>query len=126
MRTAALNPNELETLRILWENGALKPAEIQSRFSWPIENATLRSVLVNLAEKEHVKRKLQGKAFFYEARVKKTAILQNMLHTMARVFAAGSKQELVAQLVRTGDIKPEDLEVIRRTIAGGTTEETKR
>jgi predicted transcriptional regulator len=126
MRTAALNPNELETLRILWENGALKPAEIQSRFSWPIENATLRSVLVNLAEKEHVKRKLQGKAFFYEAHVKKTAILQNMLHTMARVFAAGSKQELVAQLVRTGDIKPEDLEVIRRTIAGGTTEETKR
>jgi BlaI family penicillinase repressor len=125
MQTAALNQNELEALRILWEKGALKPAGIQSRFSWPIENATLR-VLINLVEKGHVTRKLRGKAFFYEARVKKTALLQNMLHTMARVFAAGSKQELVAQLVKTGDIKSEDLEVIRRTIAEATSEETKR
>ncbi len=121
-----MNQNELEALRILWENGAVKPAGIQGRFSWPIENATLRSVLVNLVEKGHVRRKQRGKAFFYEARVKKTALLQNMLHTMARVFAAGSKQELVAQLVKTGDIKPEDLEVIRRTIAGGISNETKR
>jgi hypothetical protein len=45
---------------------------------------------------------------------------------MARVFAAGSKQELVAQLVKTGDIKPEDLEVIRQALAEGTSEETKR
>ena len=126
MRTAPLNQNELEALRILWKEGALKPAEIQSHFSWPIENATLRSVLVNLVEKGHVRRKLQGKAFFYGARVKKTALLQNMLDTMARVFAAGSRQELIAQLVRTGDIKPEDLEVIRRTIAEDTTGETRR
>jgi len=126
MAAAALNQNEMEALRILWEYGPLKPAEIQNHFSWPIENATLRSVLVNLLEKQHVTRKLQGKAFFYEARVKKTALLQNMLHTMARVFAAGSKQELVAQLVKTGDIKPEDLEVIRRTLGEGASEETKR
>ena len=127
MATDALNQNELEALRILWEKGALKPADIQSHFSWPIENATLRSVLLNLVDKGHVARKLRGKAFFYQSRVKKTALLQNMLQTMARVFAAGSKQELVAQLVKTGDIKPEDLEVIRRTMAEGTSsEETKR
>lgn len=126
MRTPALNQNELEALRILWENGMAKPAEIQGHFAWPVENATLRSVLLNLVEKGHVKRTLRGKTFFYEARVKKTALLQNMLHTMARVFAAGSKQELVAQFVKTGDIKPEDLEVIRRTILRGTPEEIKR
>jgi predicted transcriptional regulator len=126
MRAVPLNQNELEALRILWEKGGLKPAEIQSHFSWPVENATLRSVLLNLVDKGQVTRKLRGKAFFYEARVKKTALLQNMLHSLARVFAAGSKQELIAQLVRTGDIKPEDLEVIRRTIAESTTEEKKR
>jgi predicted transcriptional regulator len=126
MRAVPLNQNELEALRILWEKGALKPAEIQSHFSWPVENATLRSVLLNLVEKGQATRKQRGKAFFYEARVKKTALLQNMLHSLARVFAAGSKQELIAQLVRTGDIKPEDLEVIRRTIAESTTEEEKR
>ncbi len=115
MRTNSLNQNELEALRILWEGGDLKPAEVQSRFSWPIENATLRSVLVNLVEKGHITRKLQGKAFFYGACVKKKTLLQDMIQTMARVFAGGSSQELVAQLVETGDIKPEDLELIRRT-----------
>jgi predicted transcriptional regulator len=126
MRTIALNQNELEALRILWEGGELKPAEIQSRFSWPIENATLRSVLVNLVEKGHITRKLHGKAFFYGARVKKMTLLQNMLQAMARVFAGGSSQELVAQLVETGDIKPEDLELIRRAIVKNASQKTRR
>jgi predicted transcriptional regulator len=126
MRTTSLNQSELEALRILWEGDELKPATIQSRFSWPIENATLRSVLVNLVEKGHISRKLHGKAFFYVACAKKTTLLQNMLQTMARVFAGGSSRELVAQLVETGDIKPEDLELIRRTIAEKTSQKTKR
>ena len=75
----SLNQNEMEALRILWERGELKPAEIQAHFSWPIENATLRSVLVNLVEKKHIARRLQGKAFFYAARVPKATLLQSTL-----------------------------------------------
>ncbi len=121
-----LNQNELEALRILWHWGALKPAEIQAHFSWPIENATLRSILVNLVEKGHITRKLQGKAFYYAARVPKTTLLQQMVHTLARVFAGGSHRELVAQLVETADIKPTDLKLIRRTAAGALTQKQKR
>jgi len=114
----SLNQNELEALRILWEQGELKPAEIQARFAWPIENATLRSVLVNLVAKRQITRRLQGKAFFYAARVPKGTLLQTMMQTLARVFAGGSHQELVAQLMETSDIKPEDLKVIRQTASG--------
>lgn len=126
MRALSLNQNELEVLRILWEMGELKPTDIQSQFAWPIENATLRSVLVNLVEKEYIARKLQGKAFYYGARVKKMSLLQNMLQTMSRIFAGGSSQALVAQLLETGDIKPEDLELIRRTAVKNQTNKTKR
>jgi BlaI family transcriptional regulator, penicillinase repressor len=122
----SLNQNELEALRILWEAGELKPAEIQARFLWPIENATLRSVLVNLVEKKHVNRKLQGKAFYYEARVKRGSLLQTMMRTLARVFAGGSNQQLVAQLVETGDIKPADLKLIRQTAARMPPQKTRR
>lgn len=117
MQIDSLNRNELEALRILWEQGELKPAEIQAAFSWPMKNATLRSVLVNLVEKGHVIRKPRGKAFYYAARVPKKTLLQGMAQTLARVFAAGSHRELVAQLVETGDIKPEDLEIIRQAAA---------
>jgi len=125
MRLISLNQNELEALRILWENGELKPADIQSRFSWPIENATLRSVLVNLVRKKHITRKLQGKAFFYAASVPKATLLQGLMQHLAQVFAGGSHQELVAQLVETGDIKPSDLALIRETAAGAASPKTK-
>jgi predicted transcriptional regulator len=122
----SLNENELEALRILWEQGESKPAEIQSHFSWPIENATLRSVLVNLVEKRHITRRLQGKAFFYAARVPKGTLLETMMDALARIFAGGSHQELVVQLMETSDIKPADLRLVRQTAAGLSSNKTKR
>jgi BlaI family transcriptional regulator, penicillinase repressor len=114
----SLNQNELEALRILWEHGELKPADIQLRFGWPIENATLRSVLVNLVEKKHITRRLQGKAFFYAACLPKATLLENTVQTLARIFAGGSRQELVMQLLEKSDLKPADLDLLRRTAAG--------
>ena len=126
MDRSALNRNELEALRILWEHGELKPVEIQAGFSWPIENATLRSVLVNLVGKGHVRREQRGKAFFYAARIHKTTLLQSMMQTLAQVFAGGSHRELVAQLVETGDIKPDDLKVLSETATEPATAKTNR
>lgn len=122
----SLNQNELEALRILWERGELKPAEIQAHFSWPIENATLRSVLVNLVGKRHITRRLQGKAFFYAARIPKATLLQITMQTLARIFAGGSHQELVAQLMETSDIKPADFKLIRQTADGLSSNKAKR
>jgi predicted transcriptional regulator len=121
-----LNQNELEALRILWDAGPLKPAEIQARFGWAIENATLRSVLVNLVAKGQATRALQGKAFFYAARVPKATLLRTTIRTLARVFAGGSYRELVAQLVETSDLAAADLELIRRTASGTPTPKPKR
>jgi predicted transcriptional regulator len=118
MNLVSLNQNELEALRILWEHGELKPAEIQARFAWPMENATLRSVLVNLVAKRHITRRRQGKAFFYAAGVPKATLLETSLQTLARIFAGGSRQELVLQLMETSDLKPEDLKLLRQTAAG--------
>jgi predicted transcriptional regulator len=126
MTLISLNQNELETLRILWERGEAKPAEIQACFEWPIENATLRSVLVNLVEKKHATRRLQGKAFFYAACVPKATLLQTMTQTLARIFAGGSHQELVAQLMETSDLKPADLLLIRQTATGLSPQKAKR
>ncbi len=122
----SLNQNELEALRILWEKGELKPAEIQEQFSWPIENATLRSVLVNLVEKKHITRRMQGKAFFYAAQVPKASMLQGLMQHLAQVFAGGSHKELVAQLVETGDIKPADLRLLREAAEGAVSKSKRK
>ncbi len=126
MLTPALSQNELEVLRILWAGKDLKPAEIQAAFAWPIENATLRSILVNLVEKGHIARSLQGKAFRYAARVPKATLLQASMRTLARVFSGGSTRELVAQLVETADIKPADLKLIRQAASERPAETRKK
>jgi BlaI family penicillinase repressor len=126
MQRISLNENELEVLRILWENGELKPAGIQEQFSWPIENATLRSVLVNLVEKKHVARRLQGKAFFYAARIPKANLLQSLAQRLAQVFAGGSPKALVAQLVETADIQPDDLPLLQKAAGDVSNPKSKR
>jgi len=113
----SLPKNEIEALRILWKEGELKPAEIQTEFSWPIDNGTLRSALANLVEKKHITRKQRGKAFYYAARLPKSTLLQKFMHQLAHVFAGGSYHELVAQLVETADIKPADLLLLRQAAA---------
>ena len=52
---------ELEVMRILWEHGELKPAEIHARFPRNITNPSLRSYLAILLEKGSVVRRRDGK-----------------------------------------------------------------
>jgi predicted transcriptional regulator len=113
----SLNETEIEALRILWKIGEAKPAEIQAQFGWEIDNGTLRSTLRNLVRKKHVSRKREGKAYHYSARVPKATALQIFTRSLARIFTGGSTRELVAHLVDTHDLKPEDLKLIRETAA---------
>lgn len=126
MEPNALNKNELEVLRILWERKQLKPAEIQEAFAWEIENPTLRSILFNLVGKGYITRRRHGKAYRYAAQVPKATLLQVTSRALARVFSGGSMKELVMQLVETEDIAPTDLEFIRATAAGRTAKPRKR
>ena len=62
---------ELEIMRILWERGELKPAEIHAHFPRKITNASLRSYLAILLEKGHVVRRRVGKAYYYRAKTRR-------------------------------------------------------
>lgn len=118
-----LNENEFEVLRILWQQGELKPADIQSQFGWEIENATLRSVLRNLLEEGRVVRKKDGKAFLYRARSRRTTQFTRSMQRMAEIFTGGSKTDLILELLRLEKLSPEDLKTLQR-IADRDNEET--
>jgi BlaI family transcriptional regulator, penicillinase repressor len=110
----ALNRNELEALRVLWERGESKPAEIEVEFSWPIDNGTLRSVLRVLMDKGLVARRKAGKAYVYEATKSREGVMSRMARNMAHVFSGGSTAGLIAQLIKTEQLSPEDLAELRR------------
>jgi BlaI family transcriptional regulator, penicillinase repressor len=109
-----LNRNELEALRVLWDIGEAKPTEIEAAFAWPIDNGTLRSVLRVLMEKELVTRTRVGKAYLYKAKRSRKGVMATMAKQMAQVFTGGSTTDLIAQLIQTQKLKPEELAELRK------------
>jgi len=115
---ASFNPNELEIMKVLWEEGALKPSEIQERLSRPVKNSALRWQLGALAEKGHVTRRKKGKAYYYRATTPRRSAFKNLTRRMAEVFCCGSAVALIGQMIESEEgLSEEDIRELRR-IAG--------
>lgn len=102
-------PGELEIMQILWQHGALKPAEILERLGRPLTNPALRSALRVLMEKGHVTRQKKGKAFYYRARSAAPTAFRKMANRLADMFCGGSAFELIAQLIRIEKLSDDDI-----------------
>lgn len=109
------NRTHLHVLQILWEAGeALKPGEIEARFRWPIENATLRSVLRTMMERGELEREKRGKAYIYRPRQEPRRTLSKLMAGLAEVFAGGSRTGLLAQLLDDSALSPAELRELQR------------
>lgn len=104
------NRTHLHVLQILWDADApLKPSEIEEEFDWPIENATLRSVLRVLVERGEIEREKSGKAFVYRPKREKQNALSDVFSGLARVFSGGSRAGLLAQLLQDDSLTPDEI-----------------
>ena len=110
---------ELEIMRILWEHGELKPAEIHSQFPRKITNPSLRSYLAILLEKGHVVRRRVGKAYYYRAKTRRQSTFRAMLRDLTRVCCDGSVETLLCQLIRTQKLSEADLLALKRLAEEG-------
>lgn len=122
----ALNANELEAMRILWDQGELKPPEIEAHFAWTIDNGTLRSVLKVLMDKGMVTRRKAGKAYYYQAAKSRDGILSRMARQMAHVFSGGSTAGLIAQLIKAESLSSDELAELRRIAHPGAKRTTRK
>ncbi len=107
-------PSELEVMQVLWEHGPLTPIELQQRFPRKIRNAALRSILLVLLEKGHVTRKKVSRAYVYKAKTPRESTFMRMTRQLANTFCGGSPAALIAQLIKTEKLSPDDMEELRR------------
>ncbi len=113
-----LNDNELEVLRLLWDEAPRKPGEIRESFGWEIDNGTLRSVLVAMVDRGLLRRRKQGKAYLYSPRVKRDTQFQQMCRRLADVFSGGSTGQLLMELAEREKLSSEELERLRQIAQG--------
>jgi BlaI family transcriptional regulator, penicillinase repressor len=105
---------ELDVMRILWEHGELKPAEIQKHFPRPIKNAALRSYLTILVDKGHLARRGKGKAFYYRVKTKRESTFRSMLSELVNTFCGGSSEALLCHLLAREELSPRELLELQR------------
>lgn len=113
-----INDNELEVMRLLWDDAPRKPGEIQEEFGWAIDNGTLRSVLVGMVERGLLKRERRGRAFVYWPRTRRDTQLQQMTRRLAEVFTGGSTGQLLMALAEKEKLTPEELARLKEIADG--------
>ena len=106
---------EMDVMRILWQHGELKPAEIQKHFPHSIKNAALRSYLTILVEKGHLTRRSRGKAFYYRPKTLRESTFRTMLRDLLDIFCDGSSEALLCHLLAKEELSPEELLDLQRT-----------
>jgi BlaI family transcriptional regulator, penicillinase repressor len=107
-------PGELHVMRILWEHGELKPAEIQRRYPETIKNPALRSYLAILLEKGHVSRRQVGKAYFYKAVTRRESAFRKTVRELVNTYCDGSTQALLVNLLRNEKLSDRELLELKR------------
>jgi BlaI family transcriptional regulator, penicillinase repressor len=111
-------PGELKVMRLLWEHGELKPAELQERFPEPIKNPALRSYLTTLLDKGHVTRRLVGKAYHYKAATPPRSAFRTMLGELVDTYCGGSVQNLVMNIIKSERLSEDELLALKRLAEG--------
>ena len=111
---ARFTPGELKVMRLLWQRGELKPAELQELYPEPIKNSALRSYLSILLEKGHVSRRRVGKAYYYKAVTRSRSAFRKTLRELAETYCGGSLQSLVMNIIRLEKLSEDDLIALKR------------
>ena len=121
-----LTPGELKVMRLLWEHGEMNPPEISEHYKPPIKDAALRACLAVLLEKKHVKRRREGRAYFYQAVTQQRRVFKSMLSQLVDNFCDGSARQLMLNLAEEESLSDEDIRQIRALTKDSKSKESKQ
>jgi predicted transcriptional regulator len=113
-----LTPLETQIMNVLWDSGPATVQEVQSRLASPTRLAytTVQTMLNVLWRKGRVKRTPDGKAYRYQAILRREkAITQSITDLADRLFG-GSVDSLLMNLIEHRQIRREKLEELDRII----------
>ena len=111
---------ELEILKVLWSESPLPVRDVQSRLEEqarrPLSHSSVITILNIMVRKGYLKRRKEGKAFFFSPKVKKDAVSRRLVgDLLGRVFE-GSATAMVLNLMESADLDADELVSLRQLI----------
>ena len=111
-------PAELEVLQVLWDRGPSTVRQVMETLNRRRRRAytSVMSLLGVMTDKDLLRRRLDGRAYLYEARVAREKTVGQMLQDLLGRAFDGSAASLVARLLDESSPSPQELTEIRDTI----------
>lgn len=109
---------QLAILGVLWEVGEATVNEVRDRLDErrPMARTTVATLLSRLEDREVVGHREEGREYVYRPLVSEEEILRSRVDALAESLFAGDVPTLVSRLVDVGELRPSELDRVRRLI----------
>ncbi len=113
-----LSELQLAVMRVLWRAGAASVAEVQGglRGDRALALTTVATVLARLEKAGLVGHRAAGRHYLYRPLVTEEQVRRSMVSALTERLFEGDAAALVSHLVRAREIRPGDLEKVKRLI----------
>jgi predicted transcriptional regulator len=95
---------ELKIMQIIWKHGESTVSAVQTEIEPRLAYTTVQTMLNILERKGKLKRRLEGRAYLYAARVSEKRELGHGLRDLIDRMFGGSSEELVMSLLKNRQI----------------------
>lgn len=105
---------EHELLAILWQHGEMTAFAVRQQVTRDLKDATIRTVLRRLEEKDYVDHTVVNGTFVYRAKETPESAAASAVHDIVQRYCGGSLERMLLGLVDSGLVSADQL----KTLAG--------
>ena len=118
-----LSRRETQIMDVVFQLGEATAADIVERLPDPPSYSSIRALLTILEEKGHLTHRKEGARYTYAPTLPADKAKKSALSHLVKTFFSGSAQQVVATLLSTNDLSPEDLDELAKLIEEARKEE---
>lgn len=120
-RQPGLTENELEVMKVLWEEAPLKVSDILERISRKPKPAytSLLTLIQAMEKKGYIKHKKDGKAFAYNPLLPQKKFLKTEIQRVAQRLFDSTPGALVLNLVKQEELSKDELAALKALLLKG-------
>ena len=117
-KSRTLTDGEHRIMEVLWEKGSATVAEVADALQRKDGSAytTLLTMLRIMHTKGYISCRKDGRAHVYTPKVQRETAARKAVRQLLQKFFAGSPGELVLSFLRDEDLRPEELDDLKRRI----------
>jgi len=110
---------QLAIVRVLWTRGATTVVDVQEALmpDRPLAHTTVATLLSRLEKRGVVSHEIVGRQFQYRAEVTEPEVRRSMVGELTDMLFAGRPTALISHLIAEQEIRPGDLDEVKRLIA---------